>query len=215
MCRPASYIFAVIDLVYMEFVALGNTSAIGASCLYLKINQTGIMLDAGADPEHDGVASLPRFDVLKRHPGWYVDHAIVTHAHHDHIGALPVAVREFPHVIIHMTKATRQLADVLLPASARLQRRKQREGSTQSAPLFSEEELELHSYLYLTHELEHNFALTGMRDPHPITGAFYSSGHILGSAGVLISYVEDGTPRRLFYTSDTSIRPQGIIPGGS
>ena len=107
----------------MEFVALGDTDAIGASCLFLQINDTGIILDAGADPEEEGLASVPRLDLI-HNSGRFVDHAIITHAHHDHIGSLPILIREFPHVTVHMTPATRQLADVVLPASARLQRRK-------------------------------------------------------------------------------------------
>ena len=198
----------------MDLVALGNTDTIGASCLFIQINDTGIVLDAGADPDEDGVESLPRFDLIKQKPGRYVDHAIITHAHHDHMGSLPILIREYPHVMVHMTPATRQLLDLLLPASARLQRKKHREGSSLSEPLFSEEELEMHGYLYLTHELNEPFSLSGMRDPSKITGQFYNAGHVLGAAGVHIRFYEQGVDRTLFYTSDTNLRPQDIIPGG-
>lgn len=198
----------------MVYVALGNTEAIGASCHYLRIDGTGLLFDAGMDPEEEGPAGLPRFDLIRKNPGWYVDHAVITHAHHDHIGALPVLIQRFPHVFVHMTNATRQLADVLLPASARLQRRRLREGSSTAEPLFNEEQLEMYAYLYLTHELERDFDLTGVQGKVPVKGRFYSAGHILGSAGVLLQWEADGRPRRLFYTSDTNLRPQAIIPGG-
>ena len=198
----------------MEFVALGDTDAIGASCLFLQINDTGIILDAGADPEEEGLASVPRLDLI-HNSGRFVDHAIITHAHHDHIGSLPILIREFPHVTVHMTPATRQLADVVLPASARLQRRKLREGSSLHQPLFSEEELEMHSYLYLTHELEDVFSLKGMKEEALLTGQFFNAGHVLGSAGIKIVTEENGEQKTLFYTSDTNLRPQHIIPGGS
>ena len=198
----------------MEFVALGDTDEIGASCLFLYINNTGIILDAGADPEEEGVASLPRLDLI-RSANRYVDHAIITHAHHDHIGSLPILIREFPHVAVHMTPATRQLADLVLPASARLQRKKLREGSSLHQPLFNEEELEMHSYLYLTHELEETFSLRGIRDESLLTGQFFNAGHVLGSAGIKIVTEENGIRKSLFYTSDTNLRPQHIIPGGS
>ncbi len=199
----------------MLFVALGDTEAIGASCHFLKIDGTGIVLDAGADPNQEGEESLPRFDLVRDHPDWYVDHAVVTHAHHDHIGSLPVLIREFPHVLVHMTRATRDLAELLLPASARLQRRKLREGTTSAEPLFGEEELSLYSYLYLTHELGQPFDLTGIRAEVPIQAELLHSGHILGSAGVLLRFEEDGRERRVFYTSDTNLRPQTILPGGT
>ena len=199
----------------MLFVPLGNTEAIGANCYFLKIEGTGILIDAGADPEEDGPDSMPDFGFIHQNSDWYVDHAIVTHAHHDHIGALPVMIQHFPHVMVHMTKATRELADVVLPASARLQQRRLREGSSIHDPLFSEDELEVYSYLYLTHDLEKDFDVTGLKGSSKIKGRFYSAGHILGSAGVLLTYEEDGESKRAFYTSDTNLRPQSIIPGAS
>jgi cleavage and polyadenylation specificity factor subunit 3 len=198
----------------MVYVALGDTNAIGASCHFLNIEGTGIILDAGADPDAEGPESLPRFDLLQRNPEWYVDQAIVTHAHHDHIGALPVLIKQFPHVIVHMTRVTRQLADILLPASARLQVRRMREGSVVHDPLFREEDLEAYSYLYLTHELEEEFDVTGLRSRIPVKAKFFNAGHVLGAAGVLLTTMQNGESRRIFYTSDTSLRPQVIIPGG-
>ncbi len=198
----------------MIFVALGDTEAIGASCLYLQVAGTGLMLDVGADPDEEGVESLPHFNLVRRHPEWYVDHALITHAHHDHIGALPVLIEYFPHVFVHMTPATRDLADFVLPASARLQRHRLREGSSMEEPLFDESQLEVQSYLYLTHRLGESFNVTGLRGQTPVTACFYNSGHILGSAGVLLTVGEEGRQRRLFYSSDTNLRPQSIIPGG-
>ena len=198
----------------MLFVPLGKTEAIGANCHFLLIEGTGIVIDAGADPEEEGVESLPDFGIIHQNAGWYVDHALVTHAHHDHIGALPVLIKHFPHVLVHMTKATRDLADVVLPASARLQQRRLREGSSTHDPLFSEDELSVYSYLYLTHDLEHDFDVTGLKGRSKIRARFYSAGHVLGAVGVLFTFEEDGQKRRVFYTSDTSMRPQWIIPGG-
>lgn len=199
----------------MLIVALGKTEAIGANCHFVKIEGTGLVLDAGADPEEDGPEGLPDFDLVHRHSGWYIDHAIITHAHHDHLGALPVLIQHFPHILVHMTRATRDLAEFALSASARLQRRRLREGSSPFEPLFDEEELEVYSYLYLTHELESDFDVTGLRGRTPVKARFYDSGHLLGGAGVLLSFEEGGQMRRVFYTSDTNLRPQSIIPGGS
>ena len=72
----------------------------------------------------------------------------------------------------------------------------------------------MHSFLYLTHELQETFKLNGIRDDSAISGQFFNAGHVLGSAGVLIRFNENGKDRSLFYTSDTNLRPQDIIPGG-
>lgn len=198
----------------MLFIPLGATDTIGASCHYLNIDGTGILLDAGVDPDSEGVDSLPRLDILDDNPDWTVDHVIVTHAHHDHLGSLPVLVKRYPHLQVHMTGATRELAEILLPASARLQRRKQLEGTTAHAPLFDEEEVNAVDYIYSTYKLNESFELTGRSGYTEISGSFFNSGHILGSVGVEIIVQRDDKPVRIFYSSDTNIRHQSIIPGG-
>jgi len=197
----------------MEFIALGETDDVAASCHFLNIDGTGVVLDAGVDPRTDGPESLPNFDLVHGHRDRYVDHAIITHAHHDHIGSLPVLIREFPHLLVHMTEATKRLVEFLLPASARLQERKLYNGETEHEPLFSEDELSFQSHIYLTHPLGEDFDVTGTLGNARIKARFYTAGHILGSVGVQLRFVEEGEPRRVFYTSDTNMRPQSIIPG--
>lgn len=199
----------------MRFLPLGDTADIGASCHFLDIEGTGLVLDVGTDPRHDGPASLPRFDWVQERADSYIDHALITHAHHDHMGALPVLVREFPHVMAHMTDATRQLLEFLLPASARLQKKRREQGETEHDPLFTEEELEVLHHLYLTHELGADFDVTGMMGDTSVMARFFSAGHILGSVGVELRFEEEGRERRLFYTSDTNMQAQTIIPGGT
>jgi len=199
----------------MIFASLGETEEIGASCHFLLVDGTGILLDTGADPEKEGSASLPDLSRIHDRSDWHVDHAIVTHAHHDHLGSLPTVVKQFPHVNVHMSAATRQLASILLPASARLQRRKLKEGSTSVDPLFSEEDVEASSYLYLAHELENEFDLTGLRGGFEVSGEFFDAGHVLGSLGVMIRCVDGGEQKSIFYTGDTGLTSQTIIPGAS
>ena len=198
----------------MKFLALGDTADIGASCHFLEIGGSGLVLDVGTDPRRDGPDALPRFNWVRDRAQSYVDHAIITHAHHDHMGSLPVLVEEFPHAMAHMTDATKQLLEFLLPASARLQKKRYEKGETSHEPFFTEDELDFLSHVYLTHELQTDFDLTGMSGATPVTGQFYSAGHILGSVGTELRFEENGNERRLFYTSDTNMQPQSIIPGG-
>ena len=198
----------------MKFLALGDTEDIAASCHFLEIEGTGLVLDSGTDPSREGPDSLPRFDWVRERAQSYVDHAVITHAHHDHMGSLPVLVQEFPHVMAHMTDATQRLLEFLLPSSARLQKKRYEQHETDHEPLFTEDDLSFQSHIYLTHELQEDFDLTGMKGAGSLTGRFYSAGHILGSVGTELRFEEDGEERRLFYTSDTNMQPQSIIPGG-
>jgi Cft2 family RNA processing exonuclease len=198
----------------VHFVSLGASDTIGASCHYVRAAGSGIFLAAGADPEQEGEASVPHLEVVSTHHEWSADHVILTHAHHDHVGSLPVLIRAFPRINVHMTAATRELVDVLLPASAKLQRKRLREGGTISPPLFSEEELGAVSYLYEARREGETFPV-GRRDaPDAVQARFFSAGHILGAAGVELRVRDDGEERSLFYTSDTNMRAQSIIPGG-
>ncbi|TDI69630.1 MAG: MBL fold metallo-hydrolase [Bacteroidetes bacterium] len=197
----------------MIYIALGASDEIGGSCHYLNIHGTGLLLDSGIDPEEEGLAGIPRLDIIDENSDYWVDHAIITHAHHDHIGAMPVVLQKFPHAIAHMSGATEQLAEILLPASARLQLRKQREGTSTSNPLFYEEELDAYSYLYRSHDLNIPFDVTGVRASVPVRASFYDAGHILGSVGILLEFESGGEEKRYFYTGDTGMRAQTIIPG--
>lgn len=189
----------------MRYLSLGDTADISASCHYLDFGGTGIVLDAGMDPNEDGYAAVPPFEVLRDRE---LDHAIITHAHHDHLGALPVLVQKEPHVTVHMSKPTAMLADMILPSSARLQKRRLREGSTSATPVFDTEQAEALSYLYELHNLDTDFPLDGEK---PVNGRFYHAGHVLGAVGVLIEGEDDGRQRRVFYTADTSVKPQTIL----
>ena len=196
----------------MEYVSLGAADEIGASCHLLKIEETGLLLDAGMHPDRDGEEGLPFLDWVDVRDDYWIDHVLVSHAHHDHIGALPVVQRRFPHALAHYTKATRDLSEFLLRASARLQRRRLREGSSTAEPLFSEEELEYHQYLNLAHDLGTPFNVTGVRGGAPVHATFYHAGHVLGAAGILLETEEAGVPKRIFYTGDVHLRPQVVTP---
>ncbi len=196
------------------FLPLGATHDIGASCHYLEIEGTGILLDAGMDPDLEGQDALPDLSPVTGDPTRFVDHVIVSHAHHDHLGSLPYILKQFPHARVHMTPATRRLADFLLPASARLQRRRLLEGSSLSDPVFDEDEVEAVSYMYEQHEIETVFDVTGVRARAPLQAVLHYSGHILGAAGVEVFCEEGPEARNVFYTSDTNVQNQTIIPGG-
>ncbi len=195
----------------MFILPLGSTDTIGASALYLQMEGTGLLLDAGQDPNIEGREGLPKLDQIggRDRP---LDHVIITHAHHDHVGALPVVAQTFPHVSIRMTRPTRLLLDVVLPASARLQRKRLTEAVQAAQPTFSEEQAEAVSFLYQAHELEETFRLEGTMGG-TVEATFYHAGHVLGSAGVLLESETDSGRKRVFYTSDTCLRPQTIIPG--
>ena len=155
------------------------------------------LLDAGLfqgrrSETHDLNLKLP-FDARR------LDGVVLSHAHIDHSGRLPLLVREGFHGPIHTTPATRDLCAVMLPDAAHIQEKDfeylQRRGKagTQSEPLYSmadavatQELMAGVPYNRITHLRKH------------LALEFVDAGHILGSASVDIRITESGSHRLVF-----------------
>ena len=128
-----------------------------------------------------------------------IDGVVLSHAHIDHSGRLPLLVRTGFHGPIHTTPATRDLCAVMLPDAAHIQEKDfeflQRRGKPveQSEPLYSladaveaQELMVGVPYRRITHLRKH------------LALEFLDAGHILGSATVDIRITEAGSHRLVF-----------------
>ncbi len=79
------------------FRVLGGGNTIGTSCYYLQVDNHSFLLDCGASIQQ--LPHLPSLqDITNHHLDglWQLDKVILSHAHFDHIGALPyLAVGEY------------------------------------------------------------------------------------------------------------------------
>jgi len=198
----------------MKFAVLGQDQVIGASSHYLKVGDTGVILDAGQNPNDDGPEGLPAYSLLDEHTELPVDHVLITRSPHDHVGSLPVLLKRMPFLAVHMSQSTRLLLEIILPASARLQKRRVLEGVANHPPMYDQDQVEAQSYLYEGHDLNEPFDLPGLYSDRGPEATFYHAGHVLGAVGVKIDFEEDGVERSFFYTSDTNTQDQEIQPGG-
>ena len=156
-----------------------------------------ILLDAGLFQGHRAEtaslnANLP-FDARR------LDAVILSHAHIDHIGRLPLLVRHGFHGPIYATPATRDLSAVMLPDSANIQMkdaeylaRRNRKGP-ESEPLYTladaiavQDLIEGLPYRRI-HYLRKHLAFE-----------FTEAGHILGSASIDLRLTEGGHHRLVF-----------------
>ncbi|MFC0595423.1 MBL fold metallo-hydrolase [Thermus composti] len=101
----------------ISFLALGGAREVGASAHLLVVDGVRLLVDCGLRPGLLGEAALPRLDLLTEPP----DAVLLTHAHLDHVGALPLLRRRFPGVPVFATRPTLRLALEVLLDSARLQ----------------------------------------------------------------------------------------------
>ncbi|MCZ6703742.1 MAG: MBL fold metallo-hydrolase, partial [Ignavibacteria bacterium] len=95
----------------VTFLPLGGADEIGANCYYLNINGSGIILDCGMHPKKTGLDALPKFELLENKA---LDYVLISHAHQDHINALPFLIKKFPHLKIVTTPQTRAIAELTL-----------------------------------------------------------------------------------------------------
>src|SRR5262249_31664915 len=91
----------------ISFEGLGGVREIGANAYYYRFGRRGLLIDAGFDATREGWLGLPALDRISR-----LDAIVLTHAHLDHVGAVPLVLEAFPGVPVYCTRATYAL---LLP----------------------------------------------------------------------------------------------------
>src|SRR5581483_1511447 len=189
----------------MQFTNLTRRVEIGANCYLVEIAGKRIVLDSGMHPEHVGDEALPDFALLADDS---VDVIVLSHAHHDHLGALPLLMRRQPRALVFMSEATRHLADVMLHNSVNVMTRQREELGLQNYPLFTHREVDLCAKRWRGLPLHQRFTSDGERtnDDTELTFQFFDAGHVLGAVGVLMR----GEGLRVFYTGDVNFKDQAI-----
>src|SRR5215210_5274974 len=104
----------------MQVVFLGGAPGVGASCLAVEVGAAWILIDAGVRVDR-AVDRLPDLAFLEDK---CLAAIFVTHAHADHIGALPLVHQRFPNVPIYTSNATMRLMEVMLADALKVMSRR-------------------------------------------------------------------------------------------
>jgi Cft2 family RNA processing exonuclease len=183
----------------MRFRNLTRRREIGANSYLLERGEDRVVLDAGMHPKQVGFDALPDFGPL---PHDSANALIITHAHHDHIGALPVLMTKQPTSPVFMTEQTGEIMSGMLHNSVNVMTSQRMEKGINEYPLFTHKELDENRAQYIYRDLERPFEI-------PDTDwavTFHDAGHILGSTGVMVK--EAGST--FFYTGDVNFEAQTI-----
>lgn len=181
----------------LKFIALGGAGEVGASCYLLEIAGKNILLDAGIRVNRTGNESLPDLKRLKR-----VDLVIISHAHMDHSGAIPLIYRRFPQAPIICTYPTKLLSGLLWEDSVKIWREEEEEGGV--APLYDLDLAQQAAFKLEARPFKEWF--------EPIPGVkvyLHPSGHIMGAAAVLI----DTEEVKVVFTGDMAAVNQRTVDG--
>lgn len=195
----------------MELTLIGPREDHAAACLHLNVDGTGLLLDCGLDPSEEGWAGLPDLRPLEYSPeSTPVDWILLSHAHLDHMGALPEIARRWPAAGILCTRPTWELTRLQLCRHASLWAAAHEAADGQAEyPLFSAADVQDLDERVRFIERGERLELEGGWSPAPVPVTAFDAGHILGSVGWLI----EGAGKRLFHTGDTCARPQSVIQG--
>ena len=187
----------------------GAAGQVTGSCHLLEWSGHRVLLDCGMfQGRRDESARLNAtlsFDPRQ------LDAVVLSHAHIDHSGRLPLLVANSYNKAIAATSATRDLSASMLPDAAHIQesdfkwlKKKGRAGPS-SAPLYTMADAVKAVELMESHPLERPFTVA--RD---LTVTYRDAGHILGSANVDVQ-VAGATPHRLVFSGDVGRWGQPII----
>ena len=196
----------------MKFINLTRRTEIGANSYYLGANGQGMVLDSGMHPKEMGEAALPNLAALGGRP---VDAILISHAHLDHLGSLPVLMRQQPQANVFMTSATAQIGDALLHNSVNVMTRQREEIGAAVYPLYTHREAERATGRWRAAPLHQPINLAGERSRvspnEEIDFEFWNAGHVLGAAGIRLRL--EG--RTVFYTGDVNFDDQTLLKGAS
>jgi metallo-beta-lactamase family protein len=187
----------------MQIQFWGAARTVTGTMHLLTLNGRRLLLDCGMfqgkrDIANERNSQLP-FDPKS------IDACVLSHAHMDHSGTLPMLTKSGYDGPIYCTSATRDLASAMLRDSAHIQesdaRYLNKRNAERGLPFIKPIYVEADALNCLKHFVAYEYHR--VFEPLPgVTVTFRDAGHILGSAEVIIDFEENKKKRRLVFTGD-------------
>jgi metallo-beta-lactamase family protein len=177
------------------------------SAYLMQTREANVLVDYGLFQGANKVENynrLPKKGTFDR-----LDAVVLTHAHLDHTGRLPLLTRAGYQGPIHATPATIDIVDLILRDSAHLQkadverqnRRRERQGQAPLEPIYTQEEVERLRPLY--RPLAYDQPTTVAPG---ISIRVVEAGHMLGSVSIEMTVEENGKKRIVIFSGDLGPR---------
>lgn len=184
----------------MKLHFLGAAHEVTGSCTLLEAAGHRILIDCGLEQGADIYenAELPV-------AAGELDAVLLTHAHIDHSGKIPMLVAQGFKGVIYTTEATAALCRIMLMDSAHIQqfeaewrnRKAKRNGAPEYVPLYTADDVQ--RTLTLLRPCNYGQDYTLFDD---VTVSFTDAGHLLGSASITVTVTADGKTERLLFSGD-------------
>lgn len=184
----------------MKLLLLGGADEIGASCALLTVAGKRLLIDCGLRVNRSGVEALPQLDRLAGLAN--LEAVLVTHAHTDHTGGLPVLSRMFPATPVYMNLPTQRLSEILLRDAVKIMALHAEEEGPE--PLYEEEDVDHLCSRVQTIEREQWIELFP-----DIRVYYWPAGHIVGASGIFIDTPEG----MILFSGDLCMANQRTVVG--
>lgn len=184
----------------MELSFFGAARAVTGSCHYIKAAGKNILIDCGLQQgqEELNMQDLPC-------PANQIDYVLLTHAHIDHSGRLPLLAKNGFCGKVYTTVASTHLCEIMLRDSAHIQefeaewrnRKGKRSGKLFNEPLYSMKDAEQILTAFVPCPYNTEIELT-----ENIKVRFIDVGHLLGSASIEIWVTEENECKKIVFSGD-------------
>lgn len=196
----------------MEITFHGAAQEVTGSCHLVKVGNHQILLDCGL------IQGRAKDEARNREPFPFdpqqIDAVVLSHAHIDHSGRIPLLVKAGYRGPIYTQRACRDLCRIMLKDSAFLNekeaewtnRKRERKGLMPVDPLYTEADVQvaMHQFKAMDYDIERKI-LPGVRL------RLRDAGHILGSAIVELWLTEGDATRKLVFSGDLGHRGAPIL----
>ncbi len=184
----------------MKITFLGAAHEVTGSCTLLEVADKHILVDCGMEQGQD----LFENQELPVSPS-LIDAVVVTHAHIDHSGLVPMLYARGFSGDVFVTRATGRLCNIMLRDSAHIQefeaewrnRKAKRAGLPPYEPVYTMQDVEGVLQQFVPCDYEQEVPLVD-----GVTARFTDAGHLLGSSSVTLVVTENGETRRVVFSGD-------------
>ena len=193
----------------MKLSFFGADQCVTGSCHCLEVGGKRSLVDCGLQQGRDEVSN-GEFPFA----AGSIDYVLVTHAHIDHSGRIPMLIKQGFQGRILTTRLTADLMSIMLLDSAHIQeqdaewknRKAERSGAPRVEPLYTIEDAQRVQEFLTTCEYGQVIDLC-----EGVEVEFVDAGHLLGSACIAMDLTENGVKKRIVFSGDLGNVKQPII----
>ncbi|MDB4978741.1 MAG: metallo-beta-lactamase family protein [Candidatus Peribacteria bacterium] len=188
----------------MKIIPHGAAREVTGTCHEIQANGKRILLDCGLFQGHREEAAVKN-QTFNFDPSKDIDAVVLTHAHMDHVGRIPLLYKKGFRGKVMCTYATKDLAEVMMKDGGFIQEKDEEFFCKHLAksmmpcdgPLYTQQDaIDCVKIFEGKNYLDWFDVVPGIR------AQFLDSGHIVGAAMVVLEITENGVTRRIGFSGD-------------